>query len=186
MNNMSKDDINNILNQKKPRRRSSNTSIINQYQQRRRSSIASTGSVNSVNSINSIASSSSFYKINGSKKKKSVKKIIKEKKQKLKRAAHLGPTGAFYDKNIYMPLYKAIGNKVPLCNYILAGETKTEPKLIQNESSLPRRPEGFVRIVMISDTHGKHKQLKIPHGDILIHGKNKIIFLLFKYYNIKN
>jgi uncharacterized protein YijF (DUF1287 family) len=27
----------------------------------------------------------------------------------------------------------------------------------------------MVRVVMISDTHGKHRDLDVPHGDILIH-----------------
>jgi predicted phosphohydrolase len=33
----------------------------------------------------------------------------------------------------------------------------------------PRRPALGLRIVCISDTHGKHRQLRLPAGDVLIH-----------------
>jgi hypothetical protein len=32
-----------------------------------------------------------------------------------------------------------------------------------------RRREGVVRLVLISDTHNKHRQLVMPAGDLLIH-----------------
>ena len=32
-----------------------------------------------------------------------------------------------------------------------------------------KREDGVIRIVLISDTHNKHKMLELPEGDILIH-----------------
>ena len=37
-------------------------------------------------------------------------------------------------------------------------------------SETPSKPEDYVRIVCISDTHGKHNDVRLPAGDILIHG----------------
>lgn len=31
---------------------------------------------------------------------------------------------------------------------------------------------GVTRIVCVSDTHTKHENIKVPAGDILIHGRN--------------
>ena len=53
---------------------------------------------------------------------------------------------------------------------------KEESKVVDEEWVVPveidvkeKREDGVVRIVLISDTHNKHKMLELPEGDILIH-----------------
>ena len=37
-----------------------------------------------------------------------------------------------------------------------------------HDGSLPK-PPNHVRFVCISDTHGKHRQINVPDGDVLLH-----------------
>ena len=36
-------------------------------------------------------------------------------------------------------------------------------------TAMPERPEGCTRIVFVSDTHAQFGELKLPHGDVLVH-----------------
>ena len=36
--------------------------------------------------------------------------------------------------------------------------------------ALPARAPLGVTVVMVSDTHGKHRDVKVPDGDIFVHG----------------
>ena len=54
--------------------------------------------------------------------------------------------------------------------------SKEESKVVDKEWVVPveidvkeKREDGVVRIVLISDTHNRHKMLDMPEGDILIH-----------------
>ena len=47
------------------------------------------------------------------------------------------------------------------------GEGKEEVERV--EVRVGERVEGAVRLVLISDTHNKHRQLELPEGDVLIH-----------------
>ena len=55
-------------------------------------------------------------------------------------------------------------------------KNKKESKTVDEESVTQvdvkvaeKRDDGLVRIVLISDTHNRHKMLDMPEGDILIH-----------------
>lgn len=37
--------------------------------------------------------------------------------------------------------------------------------------AVPEKPEGAIRLVCMSDTHGHHKKHKLVAADIFIHGK---------------
>ena len=39
-----------------------------------------------------------------------------------------------------------------------------------------RKPRGTVRVVMISDTHERHRLLDLPPGDVLVHSGDLMLF----------
>jgi Icc-related predicted phosphoesterase len=41
--------------------------------------------------------------------------------------------------------------------------------VIVSPSDQGNKPDGMVRFVCISDTHGHHRELDLPHGDVLLH-----------------
>lgn len=53
------------------------------------------------------------------------------------------------------------------CSQPGAGGGMANPAVIVN--SQQPCPDGYVRIVCISDTHGMHGRLKVPPGDVLVH-----------------
>ena len=58
------------------------------------------------------------------------------------------------------------------CLYVddtTSGSAANEPRLIPR-TSLPPRRSGVRRLVVVSDTHARHRELgELPEGDVLIH-----------------
>lgn len=39
----------------------------------------------------------------------------------------------------------------------------------KQKRNIPEKPEGAIRFVCVSDTHGTHRQIQIPQADVFIH-----------------
>ncbi|KAL7471651.1 hypothetical protein ACHAXS_011938 [Conticribra weissflogii] len=94
---------------------------------------------------------------------------------------HIGPWGMKFDQ--FLSKYWRLSSKVlyivdEIPGYINWSETQLhEPILYESPADLPTRYVSFcnlnttatLRLVFLSDTHGKHRSISVPNGDILIH-----------------
>ena len=77
----------------------------------------------------------------------------------LQRLCETGPWGATFER------FTSSAVDTPLCLFVHpSGESEVTPI-----TSLPRCRVGCRRVVAVSDTHGKHRLLRLPPGDVLVH-----------------
>lgn len=55
-----------------------------------------------------------------------------------------------------------------MCEYYAHGSAHRPPRVV-GVSNLPAKPDGVIRIVVISDTHELHRRIVLPPGDLLLH-----------------
>lgn len=79
------------------------------------------------------------------------------------RLLETGPWGSSYDSLTWAPWRRLC--TPPLCTLALLDGSSQ----VVAVDALPAVKPGFVRIVAVSDTHGKHDLLRLPRGDILVH-----------------
>lgn len=75
-----------------------------------------------------------------------------------------GPWGSLFDRLTWLP-WSAM-QSVPRCLFV---DSTTGASRELRYSALPPKLPGSKRLVVISDTHAKHRLLRLPAGDILVH-----------------
>lgn len=81
----------------------------------------------------------------------------------VRRFFEAGPWGPTFDRLTWLPWVSTCGN--PGCLFVDATGTVRAIPI----SDLPPSSRAKRRLVMISDTHGKHRLLRLPAGNVLIH-----------------
>lgn len=71
---------------------------------------------------------------------------------------------------------RCVGLQLPLCLHarVVTG-SPLKPSDVALRNDLPAKGSGTMRIVCISDTHGHHRAIPIPAGDILVHAGDLFI-----------
>jgi len=77
-----------------------------------------------------------------------------------------GPWGILFDRLTWLPWSRTCAHDATARCVYIAGNL---PPSQTNCDDLPARPAGSVRVVFCSDTHGKHRLLRLPAGDMLCH-----------------
>lgn len=83
----------------------------------------------------------------------------------VRRTFETGPWGPIFDRLTWLPWTRS----APRCLYLDASVGVHGPAAELLCSSLPPPPHGTKRLVVVSDTHGKHRLLRLPAGDVLVH-----------------
>jgi len=82
----------------------------------------------------------------------------------VRRFFETGPWGVAFDRLTWLPWLHIVAE--PRCLFV---DRSTGASELLPLSRLPACPSGSKRVVMISDTHGKHRLLRLPPGDVLVH-----------------
>jgi len=80
------------------------------------------------------------------------------------RLCETGPWGTIFDRLTWLPWLSLCAGEACCLFVSSSGEGKELPL-----RALPPCPADHLRVVMVSDTHGKHRLLRLPAGDILVH-----------------
>jgi hypothetical protein len=75
-----------------------------------------------------------------------------------------GPWGPAFDRLTWLPWW-SLARGEPKCLFV---DSSGDSHELQH-SAIPLPPPGHKRCVIISDTHGKHRLLHVPAGDVLFH-----------------
>ena len=75
-----------------------------------------------------------------------------------------GPWGELFDRLTWLPW--AAMRSPPACLYV---DVSTGRSQVVAHEALAPPPAGSKRLVVISDTHSKHRLLRLPAGDVLLH-----------------
>jgi len=88
----------------------------------------------------------------------------------LRRFFETGPWGSCFDCLTWLPWTRLLSSTAGFCLYLTASERDEPPAPVPLASdALPPPATNACRLVFISDTHGKHRLLSLPRGDILCH-----------------